>query len=130
MITPYRSCAVMCIDVTMVGHIQECHSMSGYIPGCALPLCRQYTYCTASVGSNYCFQTIGTYKNLYNFLRIGMALTLMVVLIIYYGLLFQEVTCYLTELITDIKHFSQIYFLKVCPCISIPQVCHWHRSIY
>ncbi len=52
----------MCIDVTMVGHIQAHCSLFGNMPGCALPLWCQYAYCTLCK-SNLCFKSVEIYRN-------------------------------------------------------------------
>ncbi len=52
----------MCIDVTMVEHIQACHSLRGDIPGFALCIPTSMYICATSVWSNHCFQTIGIYR--------------------------------------------------------------------
>ncbi len=63
----------ICIDVTIVRQIQTClmkkrrkkekRKKSADMPGCPRPLSGQYTYSAATLWSNHCFQTIGTYWN-------------------------------------------------------------------
>ncbi len=53
----------LCIDVTMVGQIQGHQYSLLTCLDLPFPLWHQYINCTASVGSNHCFQAIGTYRN-------------------------------------------------------------------
>ncbi len=57
----HRLCSV-CIDITMMGHIQALHT-----PGCALPLWHQYTYCVASYVVSNCFHNTEIYRNCFMF---------------------------------------------------------------